>query len=118
MVALHCGLRAGQGPQVCSVWQVLNLSNLGNLGLCFGPLSLQPWSRGQGRASCARLFPCGRRFRQFGVTMGKAHLDLQRGRLVWSHLWTNNRNAFAWKWRTLSEFLCFAMEATAGYLKY
>ena len=59
------------------------------------------------------------KLRECSIRMGKAHLGLQwpNYKLLWSHLWIDHMYFFARKWRTLSEFSCFAMEGSHRRLK-
>ena len=48
-----------------------------------------------------------KRLREYKIARGEAHLQLQWGKLLWTHLW-----------QILSKFACFAMEGSHRRLKH
>ena len=57
------------------------------------------------------------RLRECSIAMGKAHLLLERPKLLYSHLWIDHMYFFARQWRNLSKFSCFAMKGSHRRLK-
>ena len=57
------------------------------------------------------------RLRECSIAMGKAHLLLERPKLLWSHFWIDYMYFFARQRRKLSKFSCFAMEGSHRRLK-
>ena len=53
-----------------------------------------------------------KRSREYNIAMGEAHLQLQWGKLLWSHLWIDHMYFFARQWRILSKFACFTTEGS------
>ena len=52
------------------------------------------------------------RLRGHSLDMGTTYNAPQGGKLLWMHLWIDHMYFFANKWRILSKFSCFAMEAS------
>ena len=57
------------------------------------------------------------RLRKCSICMGKVHLVLHCPKLLWSSLWIDHMYFFAYKWRILSKFSCFAMEGSHRRLR-
>ena len=53
-----------------------------------------------------------KRMREYSIAMGEAHLQLESGKLLWSHLWIYHKYFFAHQWRILSKVACCAMEGS------
>ena len=64
--------------------------------------------------ACRSAWFCGTnlgRLRRHSIAMGAARNELHLGKLVWTHLWIRHKYFFAKKWRIMSKFSRFAMEA-------
>ena len=81
------------------------------LGDKFAQMGLYAWQTDSlSGGNVGRLHECS-------IRMGRAHLVLQRPKLLWSHLWIDHLYFFARKWRILTKFACFAMEGSHRRLK-
>ena len=58
-----------------------------------------------------------KQLREYGISMGEAHLRLQVGKLLWSHLLIDHMYFFSRHRRILSKFAYFAMQGSHCRMK-